>query len=64
MSKYEPDNLLPAPRLFVKGPQHIIGQINEGRTDEELTRFIPENDRLVLLTADETTALNRVTTYA
>lgn len=37
----------------------IIGQINEGKTDEDLTRFIRANYRLVLLTMDETTALNR-----
>ncbi len=38
----------------------VISLVNDGATDEEVLRFIKENYRLVLLTSDETTKINRL----
>ena len=38
----------------------IIGLVKEGATDEDLIAFIKENYRLVLLTREETTLINRL----
>lgn len=40
--------------------QKVIGLVNGGATDEDVLRFIKENYRLILLTKDETAAINRL----